>query len=97
LEIVNVRVSAIGRRKQVQLPVPEPTRLGDPLTGRRMVYFEDRTKAVECPIFSRERLVPGYQIVGPAVVQEYASTTVLFSGDSLVVADPGELIITIRR
>ena len=97
LEIVNVRVSAIGRRKQVQLPVPEPTGHKDPLIGRRMVYFEDSAKAMECPIFSRERLVPGYQIVGPAVVQEYASTTVLFSGDSLVVADTGDLIITNRR
>ena len=95
LEIVNVRVSAMGRRKQIELPVPEPGGSDNPLAGKRMVYFESGAKAVECPIFSRERLTPGYKIAGPAIIQEYACTTVLFPGDSLVVADTGELVISI--
>jgi N-methylhydantoinase A len=97
LEIVNVRVSAMGRRKQVELPVPEPSGSGNPLAGKRMIYFENSAKAVQSPIFSRERLTPGYKIAGPAVIQEYACTTVLFPGDSLVVAGTGELVITIGR
>ena len=36
-------------------------------------------------------------IEGPAVVEEYASTTVLFPGDRLTVAETGELLITVRR
>ncbi|MBP1731841.1 MAG: N-methylhydantoinase A/acetone carboxylase, beta subunit [Deltaproteobacteria bacterium] len=96
LEIVNVRVSAMGRRKQIELPVPELGGSDNPLAGKRMVYFESGAMAVECPIFSRERLAPGYKLAGPAVIQEYACTTVLFPGDSLVVADTGELVITIK-
>jgi N-methylhydantoinase A len=61
-----------------------------------MVYFESVAEPVECPIFSRERLASGYGITGPAIVQEYACTTVLFPGNALVVADTGELVITIK-
>jgi hypothetical protein len=32
---------------------------------------------------------------GPAIVWEYASTTVLFAGDELTVAESGELLIRI--
>ena len=96
LEIVNVRVSAMGRRKQLELPVPQAEENGNPLAGKRMVCFESGASAVECDIFSRERLRSGYKITGPAVVQEYACTTVLFPGDALVVADTGELVITIK-
>ena len=96
LEIVNVRVSAVGRRKQMELPGPQAAGNGNGLAGRRMVYFESGAKPVETPIFRRDRLPSGYQISGPAVVQEYASTTVLFLGDTLVVAETGELVITIR-
>jgi N-methylhydantoinase A len=96
LEIVNVRVSAMGKRKQLELPVPEQSGSGNPLVGRRMVYFETVAEPVECPIFSRERLASGYRITGPAIVQEYACTTVLFPGDVLVVADTGELVITLK-
>jgi N-methylhydantoinase A len=97
LEIVNVRISAMGRRKRLELPVPEASGSGTALAGKRMVYFESTAEAVESPIFSRDRLESGYRITGPAVVQEYACTTVLFPGDDLVVADTGELVITIGR
>jgi len=96
LEIVNVRVSAIGKRKQIELPVPEGPGTGNPLAGKRLVYFNDSKTPVDCPTFKREFLSPGFKITGPAVVQEYASTTVLFPGDTLTVADTGELLITIE-
>ena len=96
LEIVNVRVSAIGKRKQIELPVPEGPGKGNPLAGKRLVYFNDSKTPVDCPTFKRELLSPGFKITGPAVVQEYASTTVLFPGDTLTVADTGELLITIE-
>ena len=38
----------------------------------------------------------GTELEGPCVVEEYASTTVLFAGDRLHVADTGELVIDVR-
>ena len=39
----------------------------------------------------------GQRIKGPALVEEYASTTVIFKGDSLEVSKFGDLVITIAR
>jgi N-methylhydantoinase A len=63
---------------------------------KRPVLF-DQGSAVECPVYDRERLKPGDKIAGPALVSEYASTTVIFPGDSFAVADTGELIIAVGR
>jgi N-methylhydantoinase A len=48
-------------------------------------------------VYRREKLTPAAEIEGPAVIEEYASTTVLFPGDELRVADTGELVVTVRR
>ncbi|MBP1731693.1 MAG: N-methylhydantoinase A/acetone carboxylase, beta subunit, partial [Deltaproteobacteria bacterium] len=80
----------------IELPKPEGPGKGNPLVGKRLVYFNDSKTPVDCPTFKRELLSPGFRITGPAVVQEYASTTVLFPGDTLTVAETGELLITIE-
>ncbi|MBI5441800.1 MAG: hydantoinase/oxoprolinase family protein [Deltaproteobacteria bacterium] len=95
VEIVNVRVRAIGRRRELRIPPPEFSSGAGAREGTRPVFFEDPARPVECPVFRRERLAPGTEVVGPAVVQEYASTTVLFPGDRLRVAPTGELVIAI--
>jgi N-methylhydantoinase A len=46
-------------------------------------------------VYDRELLQPGEIVEGPAIVWEYASTTVLLAGDLLTVATAGELIIQI--
>jgi len=50
---------------------------------------------VDCPIYDRRQLVSGTKISGPALIQEYASTTVMFAGDECIVTDTGEMIITL--
>jgi N-methylhydantoinase A len=47
-------------------------------------------------VYQREALPPGTQIDGPAIVQEYASTTLVFPGDRLDVMPTGELLIRLR-
>lgn len=96
VEIVNVRIRAIGKREQFRFPPIDADGRGIPKKGNRMVYLDNAQRAVECPIYNREQLEPGYEITGPAVIQEYASTTVLFPGDSASVAPAGELVIVLR-
>jgi len=73
-----------------------PSEPGDPLVGRRPVYFESATEAVDCPIYQRERMQAGTRVTGPAIIQEYASTTVLFAGDQAEVAATGDIVIQMR-
>jgi N-methylhydantoinase A len=93
VEIVNVRLKAIGKRKKLEFPPLKLRNEETPQISTRSVYFENSDKALDCPIYRREKLGPGAEIIGPAIVQEYACTTVLFPGDRLKVAETGELLI----
>jgi N-methylhydantoinase A len=95
VEIINVRLVALGRRDKLVLP---PLAKGDAVapTELRSVRFDEQYSATECPVYSREDLPPGATFSGPALVSEYGSTTVLFPGDDLAVAATGELIISLR-
>ena len=44
-------------------------------------------------MYSRESLYAGAKIEGPALIEEYGSTTVIFRGDSATVSKTGEIII----
>ena len=54
-----------------------------------------RKKPVRCPVYQRDALKAGARIVGPAIVQELGTTTVLFKSDDCTVAPSGELIIKV--
>jgi N-methylhydantoinase A len=96
LEIVSVRLAAVARRSM-------PGSLQDPQEGRpkppgqdvyrRPVWFDDRP--IDCPVYQRERLAAGSRFEGPAIVQEYASTTLIGPRDQLEVAPTGELLIRV--
>jgi len=95
VEMVNYRLVALGRRPTLALPTITATD-AKPI-ARRPVYFDDAAKAVDCPVYDRLSLQAGQKIEGPALVQEYASTTVMFAGDVCTVAPTGELVITVGR
>jgi N-methylhydantoinase A len=65
-------------------------------TGARSVYF-DGHGFVETRTFARDALVAGNRIKGPAVIEEYTSTTVLAPGDALEVDRFGNLGIVIGK
>ena len=96
IQLVNLRVSALGA-----VPKPELARLGQAARGRpagpgeRRVYFEETRGWVPCPVFAREALPVDATVVGPAVIEEYASTTVLHPNDRAVVEPHGCLVIDI--
>ncbi len=95
VEMVNYRLVALGCRPILHLP-EIGVGGGDTEVTHRPVYFDDTDKPVDCPIYQRDGLAPGQEFDGPALVQEYASTTVIFGGDHCKVTDTGELVITLR-
>jgi N-methylhydantoinase A len=95
VEIVNVRLAAIGKRAGMKLPRVSAGRRPK-ASGRAKVHLGDPARPVSCPVYRREHLGAGARIAGPALVREHGTTTVLFRGDALVVAPTGELLISVR-
>ncbi len=94
VEMVNIRLAAIGKRPQLSFP-----RLGRRAAAKaalhRDVYLGDGRKPVSCPIYQRGDLGGRARIRGPALIEEHGTTTVLFAQDRCTVAPSGELIIDV--
>jgi N-methylhydantoinase A len=77
VEIVNLRVQAVGRVHRPRLPEESvDTTQTDPAPSEtRPVWFDSGFR--DCAIYEREALPPGTSFDGPAVVQEFGSTVVV--------------------
>jgi N-methylhydantoinase A len=74
--------------------IPKLAGAGDkppPPYGIRSVYFSGAFH--NTPIYDRVTLPAGIRIDGPAVVEEFGSTTVVFPGQRLGVDERGILIV----
>jgi N-methylhydantoinase A len=94
VEMVNIRLALIGKRPKLAFPRLAASD-GAKSAQRREVYLADAGNAVSCPVYQRAALGAGDAIVGPALIQEHGTTTVLFEQDACTVAPSGELIITV--
>jgi len=94
VEMVNIRLAAIGKRPKLKFPRLAPHRTAK-ASRRRDVYLADPYRPVSCPIYQRGELGAGSRIKGPALIEEHGTTTVLFEQDKCVVVPSGELLIDI--
>jgi N-methylhydantoinase A len=79
VEIVNLRVEALGRVNRPTLVEGESNGTGDATpTTTRPVWFAGGL--LDCPIYARDGLAPGTAFTGPAVVEEFGSTIVVRPG-----------------
>jgi N-methylhydantoinase A len=90
IEIVNVCVSGFGMIERPSIPALEAKAAAKPKTTRA-VYFNEAF--VETAVHERAALGPGRRIDGPAIIEEFGSTTVVFPGQYLEVDPYGILII----
>jgi N-methylhydantoinase A len=94
VEMVNIRLAAIGKRPTLRFPRLAKRTSAKP-SRRREVYLADWRKPVSCPVYQRRELGAGVRLKGPALIEEHGTTTVLFAADRCVVAPSGELIIDV--
>jgi N-methylhydantoinase A len=97
-EITALRATVIGVMRRPALASAGTKAGPDPRAAertKRPVYFRESSGFVEVPVYDRGRLRYGNVISGPALVEEHASTTVLFSGDRLEVDTLGNLVIDV--
>jgi N-methylhydantoinase A len=92
VEIVNFCVSGFGVIDRPAIPTLAAAS-GVPACSHRQVYFDGGFR--NTPVYDRATFLAGFHLDGPAVVEEFGSTTVVFPGQSLDVDTHG--ILTIRR
>ena len=92
VEVVSLRVQAIGRMHRPAVRTIEPGAGDSSPTGRRDVYWRGQGR-VSCPIWRRESLSRGFATRGPSIVEEYGSTLVVPEGWALRNDDYGNLIL----
>ena len=97
-EIVHLRVTGVGLTEPPNLPLlaageesPE-----DAYKGARLVWFPETGGFIDTPIYYRERLLEGNYIPGPAVVESFGSTAVIFPRQEARVDRYGNLVIRFR-
>ena len=94
VEWVNLRVTGIGpitRPNLRRLPGGKGDSAGA-RSGTRSVFFDGAW--VETPLYDRSRLQSGDRLDGPAIVEEFGSTTVVFPSLQAAVDDYGNLLLT---
>lgn len=92
VECVSLRLSSIGR---IAKPPPRPldARGDAEPKERRQVFYAEAGGYVDCPIYDRYALAAGAAFEGPAVIEEFDSTTVVHPGYGVRVDEGGNLII----
>ena len=98
-EIVNFRVTAIGEIDKPNIK-KYPLEKKDPdhaLKGGRDVYFEESGDFVATRIYDFERMTPGTELLGPAIVETPVTTIVVNPMDRLVMDEFRNVRISIGR
>ena len=95
VEIVNLHLAVYSRMEK-----PELNKLAKQTEPLEMALLETRNTYftqggwMQTPVYSRSALLAGTELKGPAIVEEKAASTLIGPGDTLLVDDYGNLIIT---
>ncbi len=91
IELVNLCVSGFGMIERPAMPKLAARSATPARKAMRPIYLDGALH--DTPIYDRAVLSPGFRLDGPAVVEEFGSTTVVFPGQHLDVDPHGILII----
>ena len=97
VELVNARLVAVGivmkpELMKQKLCTREPP--AEALLTTRNVFFEKYKDYAECPVYVREKLKPGNIICGPAVIEQYDATIVVYPNWKARVDGFGNFLMT---
>ena len=93
-ELVTLRVVSEVPVPHLRLPRIAAGRVADARTGERPLYDLTSAEFANAYVYDRARLGADDRIAGPAIVEQYDSTTVVLAGQALTVDDFGNLLIT---
>ncbi len=95
IELMEARVTATAEIPQPRLEDLAQTAAqgADGPAGKRMVYYPAPHGRLEVPVWDRRQLAAGAQLQGPAIIEEFSSTTVLMPGDTAIIGKLGEITV----
>lgn len=93
VEIINLRVQALGKSDHIGPPLIMKSESIEPKSKsvRRVVI--DQTGYEDVSVFDRESLLNGHEILGPAIIDQLDSTTLILRDQKLKVDKFGNLLI----
>lgn len=97
--IVNLRTTVIGLREPLDLKhivdaTHRPTSLADAKLGQRQVWFDQGW--ADCPVYDRFKIPIGASFVGPAIMNQLDTTTVIEPGQRIDIDDCANLVIEVK-
>ena len=93
VELVNLRLRAVGRVGTLPLPAMGNGGAGAEPVGERAVLLPGSGASRPVPVYRRGGLAPGIAIAGPALVEEASSTTVVLEGMTAEADAFGNLVL----
>lgn len=99
IEVVNLRLSAIGRLPSLSFGDGHaPARTAAPVSTRRAICAGDGSgEIVDMPVLDGSTLRPGHFFQGPAIVEELTTTILIGAGDELEVDAHGNYRVLIGQ
>ncbi|MFP5020710.1 hydantoinase/oxoprolinase family protein [Pseudonocardia phyllosphaerae] len=99
VHIVNVRVTAVGKVGEVPLPAvaaggPDPSDAVKATVDAIFWTTSNRVGTFSTTVYDRDRLRAGNVLAGPAIVEQFDSTTVVGPGQTAIVDAVGHLVIS---
>ncbi|MBL3701337.1 hydantoinase/oxoprolinase family protein [Sulfitobacter sp. BDSS02] len=94
IRVLNLRVSAIGRRPKFDLRVLAPTtdtKPKDAIASRRQMYADGNWH--DTPVYDRLALAVGSVVAGPAILEQLDTTIIVEPGQNARVDDFGNIVL----
>ena len=92
-EFQALHLSAFARLKQPEIARLPRAPAKSQAPQKRKIYIGNAGGWVDAQIFHRAALEPGFSSIGPAVIEEYGSTTVVWPGDRFEIGQLREIRI----
>jgi N-methylhydantoinase A len=92
-ELQALHLSAFARQKRPDLASLPMARTESTGRSSRRVYFKEQGGFVDTAVYERSALEPGFSAPGPAVIEEYGSTTLVSSDDRFEIGPLHEIRI----
>jgi N-methylhydantoinase A len=96
-EFQALHLSAFARLKQPDIARLPRAAVTPHATHSRRVYIGNAGGWVNAQIFDRDALEPGFNAAGPAIIEEYGSTTLVWPGDRFEIGALHEIRIHCSR
>jgi N-methylhydantoinase A len=92
VQIVSLRVTAIGTLEPLIIRQQPPTAASDAVKSRRAVWFRT-TGAIDASVIDRARMPSGFSVNGPAVIESLESTALVPPGWQAMMNADGFLLL----